>query len=421
MRGVTRLATQRRPARLAAAGCQPTPRPPRRLAPRLPTRQPLRFVQAVALKAGRLGWERSVVEPLTALPPRRARRRGAAARRASSSGSTSSPTPAPTTRTASSGPRPSAASTPSSPRPGSPTCWRSPRTSRATTSTPRPTSAAPLDPGEIETLQTLATDRRRLRPARRRSPHPPRQPAPALRALRPLQRRGRRADRRRPRDLRRPRPPHPRLRPALQPLRRRPVPAARRALRGRLRRPRERPPARLAADPRLAGRGRLPPLLLPLYGTSVEAAAGDRGPGRAGSRPLGADHPALGLGAGGRLRLPASPLRAAPGHRRRLDRLPRRGRGDAAKSLRPGSTRSASTTRSRRSSPRCGYSGRVSWVRAASSQRGSSILARPVGGEFVDRGIEDAGLDFVVLGEQFAHRVAQLGRSRASPASRSRS
>jgi hypothetical protein len=37
---------------------------PRRLAPRLPTRQPLRFGQAVALKAGRLGWERSVVEPL---------------------------------------------------------------------------------------------------------------------------------------------------------------------------------------------------------------------------------------------------------------------------------------------------------------------------------------------------------------------
>ncbi|HEX7278690.1 MAG TPA: DUF2334 domain-containing protein [Solirubrobacterales bacterium] len=37
---------------------------PRRLAPRLPTRQPLRFGQALALKAGRLGWERSVVEPL---------------------------------------------------------------------------------------------------------------------------------------------------------------------------------------------------------------------------------------------------------------------------------------------------------------------------------------------------------------------
>jgi hypothetical protein len=37
---------------------------PRRLAPRLPTRQPRRFGQAVALKAGRLGWERSVVEPL---------------------------------------------------------------------------------------------------------------------------------------------------------------------------------------------------------------------------------------------------------------------------------------------------------------------------------------------------------------------
>ncbi|HEY5942158.1 MAG TPA: DUF2334 domain-containing protein [Solirubrobacterales bacterium] len=37
---------------------------PRRLAPRLPTRQPHRFGQAVALKAGRLGWEQSVVEPL---------------------------------------------------------------------------------------------------------------------------------------------------------------------------------------------------------------------------------------------------------------------------------------------------------------------------------------------------------------------
>jgi hypothetical protein len=37
---------------------------PRRLAPRLPTRQPHRFGQAVALKAGRLGWERSIVEPL---------------------------------------------------------------------------------------------------------------------------------------------------------------------------------------------------------------------------------------------------------------------------------------------------------------------------------------------------------------------
>ena len=37
---------------------------PRRLAPRLPTHQPLRFGQAVALKAGRLGWERSVAEPL---------------------------------------------------------------------------------------------------------------------------------------------------------------------------------------------------------------------------------------------------------------------------------------------------------------------------------------------------------------------
>jgi Uncharacterized protein conserved in bacteria (DUF2334) len=37
---------------------------PRRLAPRLPTRQPLRFGQAVAVKAGRLGWEQGVVEPL---------------------------------------------------------------------------------------------------------------------------------------------------------------------------------------------------------------------------------------------------------------------------------------------------------------------------------------------------------------------
>jgi len=37
---------------------------PRRLAPRLPSRQPRRFGQAVALKAGRLGWEQSVVEPL---------------------------------------------------------------------------------------------------------------------------------------------------------------------------------------------------------------------------------------------------------------------------------------------------------------------------------------------------------------------
>jgi hypothetical protein len=37
---------------------------PRRLAPRLPTRQPRRFGQAVALKAGRLGWEHGVVEPL---------------------------------------------------------------------------------------------------------------------------------------------------------------------------------------------------------------------------------------------------------------------------------------------------------------------------------------------------------------------
>jgi hypothetical protein len=41
-----------------------TAKAPRRLAPRLPTRQPRRFGQAVALKAGRLGWERSVVEPL---------------------------------------------------------------------------------------------------------------------------------------------------------------------------------------------------------------------------------------------------------------------------------------------------------------------------------------------------------------------
>jgi hypothetical protein len=39
-------------------------RAPRRLAPRLPTRQPLRFGQALAVKAGRLGWEQSVVEPL---------------------------------------------------------------------------------------------------------------------------------------------------------------------------------------------------------------------------------------------------------------------------------------------------------------------------------------------------------------------
>lgn len=37
---------------------------PRRLAPRLPARQPLRFGQAVAVKTGHLGWERSVVEPL---------------------------------------------------------------------------------------------------------------------------------------------------------------------------------------------------------------------------------------------------------------------------------------------------------------------------------------------------------------------
>jgi Uncharacterized protein conserved in bacteria (DUF2334) len=37
---------------------------PRWLAPRLPARQPLRFGQAVAAKAGRLGWDRSVVEPL---------------------------------------------------------------------------------------------------------------------------------------------------------------------------------------------------------------------------------------------------------------------------------------------------------------------------------------------------------------------
>jgi hypothetical protein len=37
---------------------------PRRLAPRLPTHQPLRFGQALAVKAGRLGWEQSVVEPL---------------------------------------------------------------------------------------------------------------------------------------------------------------------------------------------------------------------------------------------------------------------------------------------------------------------------------------------------------------------
>ncbi|HEY6730303.1 MAG TPA: DUF2334 domain-containing protein [Solirubrobacterales bacterium] len=37
---------------------------PRRLAPRLPTHQPLRFGQALAQKAGRLGWEQSLVEPL---------------------------------------------------------------------------------------------------------------------------------------------------------------------------------------------------------------------------------------------------------------------------------------------------------------------------------------------------------------------
>jgi hypothetical protein len=42
----------------------PAAKAPRRLAPRLPTRQPLRFGQALAVKAGRLGWERSVVEPL---------------------------------------------------------------------------------------------------------------------------------------------------------------------------------------------------------------------------------------------------------------------------------------------------------------------------------------------------------------------
>jgi Uncharacterized protein conserved in bacteria (DUF2334) len=35
-----------------------------RLAPRLPARQPLRFGQAVAVKASRLGWDQSVVEPL---------------------------------------------------------------------------------------------------------------------------------------------------------------------------------------------------------------------------------------------------------------------------------------------------------------------------------------------------------------------
>jgi hypothetical protein len=37
---------------------------PRRLAPNLPVRQPLRFGQALAVKAGRLGWEQGVVEPL---------------------------------------------------------------------------------------------------------------------------------------------------------------------------------------------------------------------------------------------------------------------------------------------------------------------------------------------------------------------
>ena len=42
----------------------PTAKVGRRLAPRLPTRQPLRFGQALALKAGRLGWEQEAVEPL---------------------------------------------------------------------------------------------------------------------------------------------------------------------------------------------------------------------------------------------------------------------------------------------------------------------------------------------------------------------
>lgn len=57
------------PRRSAALHLWPRQVPPaakagRRLAPRLPTRQPLRFGQALAAKAGRLDWERSVVEPL---------------------------------------------------------------------------------------------------------------------------------------------------------------------------------------------------------------------------------------------------------------------------------------------------------------------------------------------------------------------
>ncbi|HKO38766.1 MAG TPA: DUF2334 domain-containing protein [Solirubrobacterales bacterium] len=42
----------------------PTARVGRGLAPRLPTRQPRRFAQAVAVKKGQLDWERNVVEPL---------------------------------------------------------------------------------------------------------------------------------------------------------------------------------------------------------------------------------------------------------------------------------------------------------------------------------------------------------------------
>jgi hypothetical protein len=42
----------------------PTAKVGRGLAPNLPTRQPRRFAQAVAVKKGRLGWEQNVVEPL---------------------------------------------------------------------------------------------------------------------------------------------------------------------------------------------------------------------------------------------------------------------------------------------------------------------------------------------------------------------
>jgi hypothetical protein len=48
------------------AGAGRNARRPRKLAPRLPTRQPLRFAQALAARSGRLGWERDVAEPLTA-------------------------------------------------------------------------------------------------------------------------------------------------------------------------------------------------------------------------------------------------------------------------------------------------------------------------------------------------------------------